>query len=86
MTALSRQPAIITCPAASQVLTACAVLTYTWYYFTVYLAQFDQHEHDVDKASLERQDRQNFLGPVKLSGVKVSACLEDMQNGGQAVR
>ena len=47
---------------------------------------FAQHEHDVDKASLERQDRQNFLGPVKLSGVKVSACLEDMQNGGQAVR
>ena len=47
---------------------------------------FAQHEHDVDKASLERQDRQNFLGPVKLSGVKVSACVEDMQNGGQAVR
>ena len=25
---------------------------------------FAQHEHDVDKASLERQDRQKFLGPV----------------------
>ena len=55
MTAPSRQPAIITCPAASQVLTACAVLTYTWYYFTVYLAQFDQHEHDGGGGGIRRR-------------------------------